>query len=103
MDHPRIVSRARMLKTWRLGACAAVLLAATGVFRGYAQVEAQQPLLGEYLMQWDAEIALARSAAPPNVSGHATIKVLAESGYQVASEGDNGFVCVVMRGWSAPT
>jgi len=92
-----------MLKPWGFAACAAILLVATAVLRGNAQVEPQYPPLGEYLMPQDAEIALARSAAPPNVSGRATIKVLTASGYQVASEGDNGFVCEVMRGWSAPT
>jgi hypothetical protein len=59
--------------------------------------------LGEYLMEREAEVALARSAAPENVSGTATIKVLAASGFEVAAEGDNGFTCMVMRGWSAPT
>ena len=29
--------------------------------------------------------------------------VLTTSGYQVAREGQNGFVCVVLRGWAAPT
>jgi hypothetical protein len=61
------------------------------------------PPLREYLMPRDAEVGLARTAAPPNITGRATIKVLTASGYQVAQEGDNGFVCVVMRGWSAPT
>jgi hypothetical protein len=61
------------------------------------------PPLREYLMPRDAEIALARSAAPSGVSGRATIKLLTDSGYRVAREGDNGFVCMVMRGWSAPT
>jgi hypothetical protein len=61
------------------------------------------PPLSEYLMPRDAEVGLARTAAPPNVADRATIKVLTASGYQVAKEGDNGFVCVVMRGWSAPT
>ena len=56
-----------------------------------------------YMMSQDAEIALARSAAPANVSDRATIKVLNESGFEVAIEGDNGFVCMVMRAWSAPT
>jgi hypothetical protein len=51
----------------------------------------------------DSEIALAKSAAPANISDQATIKVLTTSGYQVAREGDNGFVCMVMRGWAAPT
>ncbi len=103
MDRARIVSRAMTLKPWRLAACAAAILVSTAVLRGYAQVAAQYPPLSEYLMPRDAEIALARSAAPPNVSGRATIKVLTASGYQVVSEGENGFVCLVMRGWSAPT
>ncbi len=61
------------------------------------------PPLGEYLMPPEAEMALARSAAPANISDRATIKVLTASGYQVAREGDNAFVCMVMRGWGAPT
>jgi hypothetical protein len=48
-------------------------------------------------------MALAKSAAPANISDRATIKVLTKSGYEVAHTGDNGFVCLVMRGWSAPT
>ena len=43
------------------------------------------------------------ASAPANVSDRATIKVLNESGFEVAIEGDNGFVCMVMRAWSAPT
>ncbi len=59
--------------------------------------------VSEYLMPQDAEIALAKSAAPDNISGKATIKVLTASGFQVVREGDNGFVCLVMRGFGAPT
>ena len=61
------------------------------------------PPLSAYLMDRDAEIELARSAAPDNVAGRATVKILTASGYQVATQGDNGFVCMVMRGWGAPT
>jgi len=61
------------------------------------------PPLSVYMMPRDAEMALARSAAPANISDRATIKVLTTSGYQLAREGDNGFVCMVMRGWTAPT
>ena len=62
------------------------------------------PPLTEYLMARDIEIALARSAAPDYISGHATIKVFTASGFQTVHEGDNGFVCVVMRGFTgAPT
>ena len=54
-------------------------------------------------MMRDADIALARTAAPASISNRATIKILTKSGYQVARDGDNGFVCIVMRGFSAPT
>jgi hypothetical protein len=66
--------------------------------------DAKYPPLTEYMMPRDAEIALARSAAPASISDRATIKVLTTSGYQVARAGaSDGFVCMVMRGWSAPT
>lgn len=63
---------------------------------------AKYSAMSDYMMAPDAEIALAKSAAPDNVSGHATVKVLTATGYKVA-EGNNGFVCVVLRGWGAPT
>src|SRR5713226_2241242 len=61
------------------------------------------PPVSEYMMTPEAEVALARSAAPANISDRATIKVFTAAGYQVARDGDNGFVCMVMRGPSAPT
>ncbi len=39
-----------------------------------------------------------------NISDHATIKVFTSAGYRVVHEGNNGFVCIVMRGFTgAPT
>jgi hypothetical protein len=61
------------------------------------------PPLSAYMMTPEAEVALARSAAPENVSAHATVKILTASGYKIAAHGDNGFVCIVMRGWGSPT
>ena len=87
---------------WQSVVIAAVMLL-TAVISVSAQTEARYPPLSEYLMPQAEEITLARSAAPANISDHATIEVLTESGFQVVSEGDNGFVCLVMRGWSAPT
>jgi hypothetical protein len=49
-----------------------------------------------------AEIALARSAAPPAISSDATILVMTGRGYEKAVEGKNGFVCMVDRAWQAP-
>lgn len=49
------------------------------------------------LLQRDREIALARSAAPPEVSADATVLVLERGGYVVAEEGTNGVTCYVSR------
>ena len=48
-----------------------------------------------------AEVALARTAAPPSISAHAEVLVLGKSGYEVAVKGENGFVCFVERSWTA--
>jgi hypothetical protein len=57
----------------------------------------------QYLMaDRNAEIALARSAAPEAISRDATILVLGRHGYETAIEGKNGFVCAVERGWMGP-
>jgi hypothetical protein len=50
----------------------------------------------------NAEIALARSAAPESLSRDATILVLGRHGYETAVEGKNGFVCAVQRSWMGP-
>jgi len=56
----------------------------------------------QYLMPADAEIAMARSAAPEAISNDAKILVLGWHGYETAIEGRNGFVCVVERSWTSP-
>lgn len=58
--------------------------------------------LSDYLMNPQAEIALARSAAPSSISQHATVMVLGAHGYSVAEKGPNGFVCIVERAWTQP-
>jgi hypothetical protein len=59
--------------------------------------------LDQYLMaDRNAEIALARSAAPTSISGDATVLVLEKTGYQTAVEGKNGFTCLVERSWMSP-
>jgi hypothetical protein len=58
----------------------------------------------QYLMaDRDAEIALARSAAPDSIARDAEVLVLGRHGFETAVKGKNGFVCIVGRGWtSAP-
>ncbi len=57
--------------------------------------------LGQYLMDKNAEVQLARSAAPDSISRDAAILVLGRQGYETAVEGKNGFVCMVGRAWTA--
>jgi len=49
----------------------------------------------QYLMNRDAEIALARSAAPESISRDAEVMVLGKHGYETAVRGKNSFVCNV--------
>jgi len=49
----------------------------------------------------NAEIALARSAAPPSISADASVLVLTRHGFEPAVEGKNGWVCLVDRSWTA--
>jgi hypothetical protein len=57
--------------------------------------------LDQYLMERNAEIALARSAAPESISHDAEVMVLGQHGYETAVKGENGFVCIVWRSWAA--
>lgn len=75
-----------------------------------AQSQAEKALypamapLDRYLMpDPNAEIALARSAAPASVSDGAEVMVLGPAGYSTAVKGTNGFLCIVERSWGATT
>jgi hypothetical protein len=58
--------------------------------------------LDQYLIaDRDAEITLARSAAPESISRDAEVMVLGRHGYETAVKGKNGFVCIVWRSWAA--
>ena len=57
--------------------------------------------LDQYLMERNAEIALARSAAPESISRDAEVMVLGRHGYETSVKGKNGFVCMVWRSWAA--
>ena len=60
--------------------------------------------LDQYLIADEkAEIALARSAAPPSISGSAEVMVLQRDGYKTVVNGTNGFVCLVERSWGQGT
>ena len=83
-----------------------LVLALAAISQMQAQSKTPYPdmaALDRYLMpDRNAEIALARSAAPDSISHDAKVLVLGPHGYETAVEGKNGFVCIVERGWMAP-
>ena len=87
--------------------CSALLIALAAAHHAMAQ-DAANPYpkmapVDQYLMtDRNAEITLARSAAPASISGDATVLVLGRQGYEKAVEGKNGFVCLVARSWTGP-
>jgi hypothetical protein len=74
---------------------AGLLLASAAQAADYA---AMAPV-DQYMMDRSAEIALAKSAAPPSIADKATVLVLTRHGYETAVKGSNGFVCEVDRSW----
>jgi len=78
------------------------------VLKAHASNEEKAPYaamapLDQYLIaDRNAEIALARTAAPPSISRDAKVVVLGPHGYETAAQGNNGFVCIVERAWMSP-
>ena len=68
---------------------ALVIALGCGVSNAAAQTDKypRMAAIGEYLMEKNAEIQLARSAAPDSISRDATILVLGRQGYETAVEG----------------
>jgi hypothetical protein len=77
-------------------ACGAVLSCA---FAARAADYLAMAPLDQYMMDRSAEIAMAKSAAPPSIADKAAVLVLTRHGYDTAIEGSNGFVCAVERAW----
>jgi hypothetical protein len=85
----------------------ALVMMLGGAWQARAQeAKASYPTMGpleQYLMaDRNAEIGLARSAAPESISRDAEVRVLGRHGYETAIQGKNGFVCMVERSWTAP-
>jgi hypothetical protein len=96
----------KSLGTIALGSCALVAVLSATSQALTQDVKAPYPRmapLDQYLMERNAEIALARSAAPKSTTQDAEIMVLGQHGYEIAVKGKNGFVCMVWRSWTAGT
>ena len=111
VSSPRLENRVMTSRWVWVGALAMVCVAVglkltlTGHNRNEVRSTAYPSMasIEQYLISdRNAEIALARSAAPESISSDATILVLGWRGYETAGEGKNGFVCMVERSWMSP-
>jgi hypothetical protein len=88
----------RIVRTITLGTITALVV--LGTWRNMQAQDAKAPYqsiapLEQYLMaDRDAEIALARSAAPESISRDAGVLVLGRHGYETAVKGKNGFYLI---------
>jgi hypothetical protein len=85
-----------------VSAAAALAFAAAPAAGAPAPYPTMAPLAQYLIADRNAEVAMAKSAAPPAISGEATVLVLGPHGYEAAVKGKNGFVCLVERGWMSP-
>ncbi len=98
--------RPKIIKTM-IAICFALVVALSMAGQALAQ-DAKTPYpsmapLEQYLItDRNAEIALARTAAPKSISNDASVMVLGRHGYETAVTGKNGFVCIVERAWMSP-
>jgi hypothetical protein len=87
-----------------VGALALVSLLSMTVSTRAQEAERPYPKmlpLSQYLMDRNAAIALARSAAPEGISKDASVLVLTPKGWETAVKGTNGFVCMTGPAWTA--
>jgi hypothetical protein len=99
--HCRKSMERKILKTTGWGALALIAVM-SAAWQGQAQDAkasySSMASIDQYLMtDCNAEIALARSAAPGAISREAKLLILGRHGYVTGVEGKNGWVCVVER------
>jgi hypothetical protein len=96
----------KIIRTITLGSFALVVILGVALQAHAQDAKTPYPAMApvdQYLIaDRDAEIALARSAAPESISHDAEVMVLGRHGYETVVKGTNGFVCIVERGWTAP-
>ncbi|HEX2449845.1 MAG TPA: hypothetical protein VHJ69_01820 [Gemmatimonadales bacterium] len=81
----------------RVAACVWVVVLSAGSLSAQSRNTGQSG--PRKLLPRGEEIALARSAAPAQVSSDATVWVFTDSGYVIGESGSNGVACYVGRSW----
>jgi hypothetical protein len=84
-----------------------LLLAVSGALAQVRAQDAKSPYptmapIAQYRMDRDAEIALARTAAPASISRDAEIMILGPKNFEIAVQGKNGYICAVGRAFAGP-
>jgi hypothetical protein len=87
------------MKVFLVAALSNGLLSSTAAIQAMAQ---ELPMIYDASMPREQQISLAESAAPAEVSSHATLYILGPKGYEKAREGTNGFSCFVGRQFLTP-
>lgn len=97
----------KIIRTIALGSFALVAILSAAWSTQAQDAKAPYPTmapLDQYLMaDRNAEVALARTAAPASISDDAEVLVLGRHGYEPAVKGKNSFVCLVERSWNSPS
>jgi hypothetical protein len=83
-----------------LGAALMVALDTGGAAAAATSYPDMAPYAQYAMVSQDAEVALARSAAPASIARDASVMTLSEHGYETVVKGSNGFVCIVERSWA---
>lgn len=98
----------KVLTTITVSVVLVIMLGAASQEQGQAQAAktkspypAMAPLEQYLIADRNAEIAMARSAAPESIAQDAEVMVLGRHGYETAVKGKNDFLCMVERGWTA--
>ena len=73
-----------------------LLLTIASGLQAFAQGEMPKPAY-DFSLSREERLALAESAAPPEISAKATVYLLERSGYVKVRDGSNGFSCIVDR------
>lgn len=93
-----MVTMSRCVGAFVLLAVAALPVACRAANEG---LPARGPIAPYLMPNRQAEVALARSAAPSAIAAHAEVLVLTSHGFETAVKGTNGFVCIVERSWTS--
>src|SRR5260370_6608385 len=82
----------KMMASWALALALSMSTARNAQAQAAKNPDPSMAPIEKYLMDRDAEIELARSAAPSSISHDATCVILGTNGYETAAGGPKGII-----------